>query len=225
MRVLVVEDYEPIREAVAQALREDGFAVDTAIDGKNGLWMARTSEHDAIVLDIMLPEMDGFELLKSLRSDDVSVPVLLLTARDGIDDRIRGLNGGADDYLVKPFSIAELVARVHALIRRSYGGANSKIVLGEIEIDTAARDVHRDGQAIELTAREFALIELLARKRGKVVSRTEIWNSLYDFSNETTSNVVDVYIGYLRKKLDNGSKDSIIKTRRGQGYIIEGSSE
>ncbi|QDV47572.1 Transcriptional regulatory protein CusR [Stieleria neptunia] len=223
MRVLVIEDYEPVRSAVVQALSEDGYAVDSAEDGRNGMWLAKSGEHDAIVLDIMLPHTNGIEILESLRSQQQHTPVLLLTALDEVDQRIRGLNCGADDYLVKPFAMAELLARVRALVRRSFGDGVSVIQVRDLTIDTSARLVSRDGEAIELTAREYNLLELLARRRGKVVTRTEIWKSLYDMENESTSNVVDVYVGYLRKKLDLPDQPSLIVTRRGHGYVLEAS--
>ena len=221
MRVLVIEDYEPVRSAVVQALTEDGFAVDSAEDGRNGMWLAKSGEHDVIVLDIMLPYTSGLEILESMRSKQQHTPVLLLTALDEVDQRIRGLNCGADDYLVKPFAIAELIARVRALVRRSFGDGVPIIQIRDLNIDTAARLVYRNGELIELTAREYNLLELLARRRGKLVTRTEIWKSLYDMDNDSTSNVVDVYVGYLRKKLDVADTPSLIVTRRGQGYLIE----
>ncbi len=221
VRVLVIEDYEPVRSAVVQSLSEDGFAVDSAADGRDGLWLARSGEHDAIVLDIMLPHTSGIEILETLRSQQQQTPVLLLTALDAVDQRIRGLNSGADDYLVKPFAIAELIARVRALVRRSYGDGISVIQVRNLVIDTSTRMVHRDGELIELTAREYSLLELLARRRGKVVTRSEIWKSLYDMESDSSSNVVDVYIGYLRKKLDAPTDPSLIQTRRGHGYLLE----
>lgn len=223
MRVLVIEDYEPVRSAVVQALTEDGYAVDSAEDGRNGMWLAKTGEHDAIILDIMLPHTNGIEILESMRSQQQHTPVLLLTALDEVDQRIRGLNCGADDYLVKPFAMAELLARVRALVRRSFGDGVSVIEVRDLTIDTSARLVYRNGEVIELTAREYNLLELLARRRGNVVTRTEIWKSLYDMESDSTSNVVDVYIGYLRKKLDVPDKPSLIVTRRGHGYVLEAS--
>ncbi len=221
MRVLVIEDYEPVRSAVIQALTEDGFAVDSAVDGSKGMWLAKSGEHDVIVLDIMLPHTSGLEILESMRACQQHTPVLLLTALDQVDQRIRGLNCGADDYLVKPFSVAELIARVRALVRRSFGDGVTTIELHNLKIDTSARLVYRNNELIELTAREYNLLELLARRRGKLVTRTEIWKSLYDMENDSTSNVVDVYIGYLRKKLDVFGEPSLIVTRRGQGYLLE----
>ena len=222
MRVLVVEDYEPVRNAVVQALTEEGYAVDSADNGRDGLWYAKSGEHNVIVLDILLPHVNGIEILQTLRGSENHVPVLLLTALDEVDHRIKGLDSGADDYLVKPFAIAELIARVRALLRRSYGDGTSTIEVGALRIDTAARLVYCNGKAVDLTAREYSLLELLARRRGKVVSRAEIWKSIYDFQADSSSNVVDVYIGYLRKKLDPPEGPSMIQTRRGLGYVLTG---
>ncbi len=223
MRVLVIEDYEPVRSAVVQSLTENGFAVDDAEDGNAGMWLAKSGEHDVIVLDIMLPNISGIEILESMRQRQQHTPVLLLTAADEVDQRIRGLNSGADDYLVKPFAMAELIARVRGLVRRSFGDGVSIIQIRDLRIDTSSRQVYRGDKIIELSALEYNLLELLARRRGKVVSRTDIWKSLYDMDNDATSNVVDVYIGYLRKKLDLPGEPSLIVTRRGHGYLIEAS--
>lgn len=225
MRVLVVEDYEPIRSAVVQAFTEEGYAVDSTGNGRDGLWYAQSGQHDVIVLDILLPHVSGIEILQALRSSNSHVPVLLLTALDEVDQRIRGLDEGADDYLVKPFAIAELIARVRALVRRSFGDGTSVIEIGALRIDTAARLVFCNDTAVELTAREYGLLELLARRRDKIVSRAEIWKSLYDFQTDSSSNVVDVYIGYLRKKLDPPEGPSMIQTRRGLGYVLMSRSE
>ncbi len=223
MRVLVIEDYEPVRSAVVQSLTENGFAVDDAEDGNAGMWLARSGEHDVIVLDIMLPNISGIEILESMRQQQQHTPVLLLTAADEVDQRIRGLNSGADDYLVKPFAMAELIARVRALVRRSFGDGVSIIQVRDLRIDTSSRLVYRGDKIVELSALEYNLLELLVRRRGKVVSRTDIWKSLYDMDSDATSNVVDVYIGYLRKKLDLPGEPSLIVTRRGHGYLIESS--
>lgn len=225
MRVLVVEDYEPVRSAVVQALCEEGYAVDESDNGREGLWFAKSGEHDVIVLDIMLPEINGIEILQTLRNQKSNVPILLLTALDEIDQRIKGLDEGADDYLVKPFSIAELLARVRALARRRFGEGISVVEIGAIRIDTVAKTVTCRGDEVLLTAREYGLLELLARRRGKVVSRDQIWKSLYDFEADLSSNVVDVYIGYLRKKLDPPGGPSLIQTRRGIGYVLTGRSD
>ncbi|MBI4617767.1 MAG: response regulator transcription factor [Planctomycetes bacterium] len=215
MRVLVVEDEVDLARAVRQALEEEGFSVDVAHDGESGLWNARTWEYDALVLDLMLPRIDGWTLLDRLRGEK-DVPVLILTARDAVSDRVRGLNAGADDYLVKPFSIDELVARLRALVRRSAGKASPVLEFGDIRIDTAARAVKRGGEPVHLSAKEYALFELLALHRGELVSRTTIYDHIYDEGDDTLSNVVDVYVANLRKKLGKG----LIETRRGQGYIL-----
>lgn len=220
MRILLVEDYEPIRASVAQGLREAGFAVDAAADGEEGLWYARTGEYDVIVLDLMLPKVDGLTILRTLRDAGLQTHVLVLTARDAMDDRVQGLDLGADDYLVKPFAFEELLARVRALVRRRYATKNPLIRVADLEIDTAARQVRRAGQTIPLTPREFALLEYLANRVGQVVSRTDIWEHVYDFHSDADSNVVDVYIGYLRKKIETSGLARLIHTRRGQGYVL-----
>ncbi|MDX1564040.1 MAG: response regulator transcription factor [Phycisphaeraceae bacterium] len=221
MRILLIEDYQPLRISVAQALVESGYAVDVAADGPKGLWYGRANPYDLIILDLMLPGMDGFEILQTLRNEECRSPVLILTARDGVEDRVRGLDGGADDYLVKPFALDELLARVRALVRRKYETGQSQVSVGDLQIDLARRQVRRGGHAVELTQREFALLEYLAMRPGQVVSRTEIWDHVYDFHDEARSNVVDVYIGYLRKKLHAPGTEPIIHTRRGHGYVLE----
>jgi two-component system OmpR family response regulator len=220
MRVLVVEDYAPVRDAVAVALREHGFAVDTAADGEEGLWLAESNPYDCIVLDLMLPRLDGLAVLQRVRRAGSQAAVLLLTARDAIDDRVRGLDLGADDYMVKPFALAELLARVKALVRRAYAARSPAIAIADLEINTATRRVRRGGDDVALSAREYALLEYLALRAGELVTRTEIWEHVYDFRSEAHSNVVDVYIGYLRKKLARDGRPRLIHTRRGQGYVL-----
>ncbi len=221
MRVLVVEDYSPIRESVVQALEEAGFAVDASAGGEEGLWHARSADYDALVLDIVLPQLDGLSILKRLRQAGSRTPVLLLTAKDTIADRVAGLDLGADDYLVKPFALEELLARVRALVRRKYETADPVVRVGDLEMDTTSRVVHRAGRHIDLTAREYALLEFLARRAGQIVSRTDIWEHVYDFRSTVESNVVDVYIGYLRRKIERPGQPRLIHTRRGQGYVLE----
>ncbi|HEX3719217.1 MAG TPA: response regulator transcription factor [Verrucomicrobiae bacterium] len=216
MRLLVVEDEEDLRHGLEQALREEGYAVDAAGDGTDALYKAETWEYDAIVLDIMLPGLDGLEILRRLRKKK-TVPVLLLTARDGFADRVRGLDLGADDYLIKPFDLGELIARVRALIRRSAGAPSPVLALGTVSVNTAARTVAVDDKEIELTAREYALLEYLLRRRGAVVSRTELYDHLFAEEDESYSNLLDVHVCNLRKKL---GKD-FIETRRGHGYVVE----
>ncbi len=222
MRVLIVEDYTPLRESLAQGLREAGFAVDVSSDGQEGLWYAQSNDYDAIVLDIMLPKLDGISMLGRMRKSGSQVPVLLLTAKDTVEDRVTGLNTGADDYLVKPFAFDELLARVRALLRRRYDKPDPVICIEDLQVDTSTHVVRRQGRAVELTAREFMLLEFLALRAGEVVSRTDIWEHLYEFHSSADSNVVDVYIGYLRKKLERPGLPKLIHTRRGHGYVLGG---
>jgi two-component system, OmpR family, response regulator len=216
MRLLVVEDEPRLLRNLAKALREEGYAVDTAEDGDEGLYKAETYDYDAIVLDVMLPQRDGWEILAKVRTQK-QTPVLMLTARDGPTDRVRGLDTGADDYLVKPFDLSELLARIRALIRRSAGQAKPSLELGDVVIDTRARSVVRAGQAVTLTAREYAILEYLALHRGEVVVRTTLYEHLFDENDDTLSNLVDVHVFSIRKKLGR----ELIATRRGQGYCIE----
>jgi DNA-binding response OmpR family regulator len=221
MRVLVAEDYAPLRQTLVEGLREAGFAVDDVADGKRALLKARQEPYDVVVLDLQLPEMDGLSVLRTLRREGIGHAVLILTARDGIEDRVRGLDAGGDDYLVKPFAFEELLARVRALVRRSYADRTVEMVVGPIRIDTAARHVTCHGRTVDLTAREYALLEYLARRKGQIVAREDIWNHVYDFSSTATSNVIDVYVGYLRRKLDRVlalDGPSCIQTLRGRGY-------
>ncbi len=217
MRLLVVEDEPDLLSVISQSLREDGYAVDTAADGEEGLFKAQGTEYDAIVLDLMLPRMDGFTVLKKLRKEGNKVPVLVLTARDALPDRVKGLDSGADDYLTKPFELAELLARLRALIRRSAGKASAAIDMGDVTVDTVARMVYKAGQTVPLTAREYSLVELLAMHRGELVSRSMIYEHLFDEEEDSLSNLVDVHVSNVRKKL---GKD-FIRTRRGQGYVID----
>lgn len=220
MRILLVEDYAPLRRSLEQGLREANFAVDASADGEEGLWYATTNPYDAIVLDLMLPKIDGLTLLKRLRDAGNQTAVLILTARDGVDDRVRGLNLGADDYLAKPFAFEELLARVRALTRRAYARKEPVIRVGPLALDTSARSVQIAGEPVALTAREYALLELLARRAGELVTRSDIIEHCYDFAADSLSNVVDVYIGYLRRKLERPGQPRLIHTRRGQGYLL-----
>ena len=215
--MLVVEDEADLRRALVQSLDETGYAVDQACDGEEGIQKATTWEYDAVVLDIMLPRRNGWEVLQTLRQTK-RTPVLILSARDALLDRIRGLDGGADDYLVKPFSFVELHARLRALIRRSAGQASSIVQIGGITIDTTKQSVTKDGETVILTPREYALVELLALHRGKLISRTLIYDHIFGEDDSSLSNLVDVHVSHIRKKLGSG----FIATRRGQGYIIDG---
>jgi two-component system OmpR family response regulator len=216
MRVLAVEDEPDLLGSLMKAMREDGYAVDGAPDGEDGLYKAESYDYDAIVLDIMLPGIDGWELLRRLRKTK-KTPVLMLTARDAVRDRVRGLDTGADDYLVKPFELAELLARLRALIRRSASQAQARLEIGSVVIDTAARTVTRNGETVTLTAREYALVEFIALHRGKVVTRTMLYEHLFDETDDTLSNLLDVHVSNIRKKLGH----DFITTRRGHGYCIE----
>lgn len=214
----MIEDEPDLRRALVQSLREEGYAADHAGDGGEGIFKLAASEYEAVVLDLMLPGIGGLEVLRKLR-ESRKTPVLILTARDGVGDRVKGLDAGADDYLVKPFSLAELLARLRALIRRSAGHAEPMIRLDPygVTIDTATRTVLRGGVPVPLTAREYALVELLALHRGKLITRTTIYEQLFGDDDDTLSNVVEVHVSHIRKKL---GKDLIV-TRRGQGYLID----
>jgi DNA-binding response OmpR family regulator len=220
MRVLLVEDYLPIQRSVAKGLREAGFAVDVTGDGEEGLWYATTNEYDVIVLDLMLPKVDGLTILRQMREKGRPGHVLILTAKDTVPDRVRGLDQGADDYLVKPFAFEELLARVRALARRAYRVKNPKLEVGDLRIETTSQRVWRGRQEVQLTPREYVLLEYLALRAGEVVTRTDIWDHVYEFNSEADSNVVDVYIGYLRKKIERPGKPALIHTLRGRGYSL-----
>jgi DNA-binding response OmpR family regulator len=223
MRILLVEDYEPLARSVAQGLREAGYAVDVSADGEEALALAESNPYDALVLDIMVPKVDGLTILRRLRGSGSPTAILVVTARDQLSDRVAGLDLGADDYLVKPFAFDELLARLRAVIRRRYRASTNVLQVGDLEIDSAARTVRRGGRGITLSAREFALLEYLALRRGQVVTRTEVWEHVYDFAAEPSSNVIDVYVGYLRRKLADGERGAarLIHTHRGLGYSLD----
>ncbi len=221
MRVLVVEDSPRLQRTLGLALRKSGYAVDSATDGEEGLWLAESHDYDVIVLDVMLPKRDGFSVLAELRRKNRPAHVLLLTARDTVADRVAGLDSGADDYLVKPFALEELLARVAALCRRAYGTKQTRLIIGDLEIDTAARHATRAGRALDLTAREYLLLEYLARRRGQVVSRAEIEEHIYNEQVDPLSNVVDSAVSCLRKKLAAAAAAPLIHTRRGLGYVLD----
>ncbi|MDB6166455.1 MAG: Two-component system, OmpR family, copper resistance phosphate regulon response regulator CusR [Lacunisphaera sp.] len=221
MRILLVEDSARLQRSLSGALRKTGYAVDVASDGEEGLWLAGSHDYDVIVLDIMLPKRDGLSMLAELRRLGRPVHVLLLTARDTVADRVNGLQTGADDYLVKPFALEELLARVQALGRRAYGTKQPRLLVGDLEIDTVARSARRAGQPVDLTAREYLLLEYLARRRGEVVSRADIEAHIYDEHVDPMSNVVDSAICSLRKKIGSTDEAPLIRTRRGLGYVLE----
>ncbi|MBO9368999.1 MAG: response regulator transcription factor [Chloroflexi bacterium] len=225
MRILVVEDEPGIARFIRQGLSEAGYAVDVASDGEEGLDYALAAPYDLLVLDILLPKMDGLRLLRELRERGVRTPVLLLTALDTVEDRVKGLDSGADDYLVKPFAFPELLARVRALLRRPPLQSNPVLRVGDLELDTVRREVRRAGRRIDLSPREFSLLEYLMRHPNQVLTRTQIAEHIWNFDFYAESNVVDVYIGYLRRKIDRGFDRPLIHTVRGVGYRLSAEEE
>jgi two-component system, OmpR family, response regulator len=220
MRLLIVEDDVKMAALVRRGLAEEGDAVDVARTGEDALWMAASAPYDAIVLDVMLPGIDGFETCRRLRDDDVWTPVLLLTARDAVEDRVAGLDGGADDYLTKPFSFAELSARLRALARRGAKKRPAILQVGELRLDPATRQAWRGDRRIELSAKEFAVLEAFMRRPGEVLTRLELLEHAWDFGYENRSNVIDVYVRYLREKVDRPFGANSIETVRGAGYRL-----
>lgn len=224
MKILLVEDSPRLTKSIATYLRRSNFAVDTTADGVAGLNLARTGDYDAIVLDIMLPGLDGLSVLRELRRSGVTTHVLLLTAKNAVDDRVRGLDTGADDYLVKPFALEELVARVRALCRRGHGHKTPCLSLSYLELDTSQKVVRSDGRMVVLTPREYALLECLMMHTGEVLGRSQIEAHIYDFAADPMSNVVDSAICSLRKKITPPGQPTLIHTRRGFGYVLAESS-
>jgi two-component system, OmpR family, response regulator len=220
MRLLVVEDDLKMAALVRRGLVEEGAAVDVARSGEDALWMAASAPYDAVVLDVMLPGIDGFETCRRLRDDGVWTPVLLLTARDSVEDRVAGLDGGADDYLTKPFSFAELSARLRALVRRGQKERPAVLEVGTLRLDPATRQAWRGDESIDLSSKEFALLEALMRRPGDVLSRLELLEHAWDFGYENRSNVIDVYVRYLREKIDRPFGVKSIETVRGAGYRL-----
>jgi two-component system copper resistance phosphate regulon response regulator CusR len=221
MRVFLVEDDTRIASFVAKGLRENAYAVDVATDGKEAIYRASVNDYDVIILDVMLPLKNGFEICAELRGQGIKTPIMILTARDAIEDKISGLDLGADDYLTKPFAFDELLARLRALLRRSSEIRPPKIVIGDLEIDTLAHRVWRGGGEIALTTKEYALLEYLAREKGKVLGRAAIAEHVWDDSFDPFSNLIDVYIKRLRGKMDEGFSVQLIHTRRGRGYVLD----
>jgi two-component system copper resistance phosphate regulon response regulator CusR len=220
MRVLVVEDDKRVARFIEKGLREASYAAELADNGDSGLRLALGGGFDVMVLDLMLPGRDGFDVLANLREKGVTTPVICLTARDSVDDRVRGLDLGADDYLAKPFSFAELMARIRALLRRGAALTTNTVVVGDLVIDLVGRRVERSGQRIDLSAREFALLECLGRSAGQVLSRTTLLERVWDMNQDPMTNVVDVHINRLRRKVDYGFAQPLIHTIRGVGYIL-----
>ena len=217
MRLLLVEDEPDLASALARTFSEDHFAVDVSHDGRDALFRLLNIDYDIVVLDLMLPGRDGLSVLKALREAGRTMPVLILTARDSVEDRVHGLNLGADDYLTKPFAVTELLARLAALLRRSAGQSSPEAITGDIRVDLTTRRVHRGTAEVDLTPREYGILELLIRRRGAIVTRTEIATSLYSDESEVVSNAIDVHVASLRRKLGA----DLVQTRRGHGYLIE----
>ncbi len=220
MRLLVVEDERKVASFIRKGLEEEGYAVDVAPDGRTGLQMALDGVHDLIILDLQLPKLDGISLLAQLRKSGVSTPVLLLTVRAAIEDKVLGLDSGADDYLTKPFAFQELVARIRALLRRQAATPETVLQVADLELDPSRRTVFRGGKRIDLTTKEFALLDYFMRNPGRVLTRTMIADRVWDYDFDSTTNVIDVYVNYLRKKIDSGREESLIRTVRGVGYML-----
>ena len=221
MKILFIEDSDRLRRSLGRGLERSGYAVDLAADGREGLEFARSYDYDVIVLDLMLPVLPGLEVLRALREEGNDVHILILSAKDQIDDRVRGLEMGADDYLVKPFDFDELCARIEALVRRRYRVKSPEIEIGPLRIDRSAKIVSREGEPLRLTPKEFALLEYLALRRGRVITQTQLVDQLYDSEADVGSNVVEVLVSTLRKKIHTPGEPPIVRTRRGFGYVIE----
>ena len=225
MRILLVEDDKKVASFIRKGLEEEGYAVDVAADGEAGLFMGLDRLHDLIILDVMLPKKPGFQVLRELRQAKVATPVLMLTARDTVEDKVQGLDAGADDYLTKPFVFAELLARVRALLRRRAETRSPRLQVADLVLDPATRSVTRGGQPITLTNREFALLEYFMRNAGRVLTRTAITEHVWDYDFDSGTNVIDVYVNYLRKKIDAGHEPKLLHTVRGAGYVLRESHE
>jgi heavy metal response regulator len=222
MRILVIEDEKHIADFIKQGLKEEGYSVDVAYDGEKGYFLAGTEEYDAIVLDLMIPKIDGVTLCKKLRQDKISTPVLMLTAKDSVDDKVKGLDSGAEDYLTKPFAFKEFLARIRVLLRKNKSAIPTKLQVADLGMDILTHKVTRDGKEIILTTKEFSLLEYLMRNVGSVVTRTAISEHVWDINFDTTTNVIDVHMAALRRKVDRTYKKKLIYTIRGRGYAIKG---
>jgi DNA-binding response OmpR family regulator len=221
MRILVVEDEAKVASFIRRALEEESYAVDLCADGSQGLDLASEGTYDLVILDLMLPSLPGMEVLKELRKQKIQTPVLILTARSKVDQKVQGLDAGADDYLTKPFAIEELLARVRALLRRNSGEATGLLQADDLVLNPATREVTRGGQRIELTAKEYALLEYMMRNAGRVLTRPMISEHVWNLDFDTFTNVIDVYVNYLRNKIDRGQERKLIQTLRGSGYMLK----
>ncbi len=220
MKILIVEDENRVSHFIQKGLREEGHAVDVAADGEDGGFLAEVNDYDLIILDVMLPKKNGITVCRELRDRGINTPVLMLTARDSVEDRVRGLDAGADDYLVKPFAFEELLARVRALLRRRSDSKNPTLTIADLELNPLSRAVTRSGKPIRLTTKEFSLLEYMLRNPDKVLSRTLIGEHVWDMNFDPESNVIDVYVSHLRAKVDKGFEQPLIHTMRGQGYML-----
>ena len=225
MRLLVVEDEKKLNDLITKKLEKEYYGVDSCFDGEEAIRYVEGTEYDAIILDIMLPKLDGFEVIKRIRTKKNKVPILLLTARDNIDDKVKGLDYGADDYLVKPFIFEELMARIRVLLRRNSGNADNVITVANLKVDLDAKTVFRDGVLIKLSGREYSILEYLIRNKGKILPRERIEDHIWNYEYEGGTNVIDVYIRYLRKKIDDSYTPKLIHTIRGLGYVLRVDNE
>jgi heavy metal response regulator len=220
MRILIVEDEKKVAGFIKKGLEEETYAVDVAYDGEEGFHLADMNQYDMIILDLMLPKMDGLEVLTRLRDKKVSTPILLLTAKDAVDDKVAGLNKGADDYLTKPFAFSELLARIRSLLRRGQAETQTDLKVGDLILDMVSHKVSRNGEEIELTGKEYSLLEYFMRNEGKVLTRTMIAEHVWDYNFDTFTNVIDVYVNHLRKKIDKKYPAKLLHTLRGVGYVM-----
>jgi len=221
MRILVVEDEKKIADFVKRGLKEEGYAVDAAYDGEEGLFLAKTNDYDLILLDLMLPKIDGLTICRKLKDLKVKAPIIMLTAKNTVKDKVLGLDSGADDYLTKPFAFEELLARIRAMLRKTDALSPTKLKVADLELDLVTHKVTRGSKDIELTAKEYSLLEYLMRNQGSIVTRTMISEHVWDIDFDTFTNVIDVYINYLRNKIDSGFKSKLIHTVRSRGYILK----
>ena len=221
MKILLAEDEVDLNNVVTRYLKKNGYSVDSVLDGEEALDYLEYSEYDLVILDIMMPKVDGFEVIKKLRDKGNHTSVLMLTARDSADDKVKGLDLGADDYIVKPFDFNELMARIRAVVRRKYGNSSNKLVIGDLILDTSEKSVTRAGKQIELTGKEYEVLEYLMQSKNRILSREQIKEHVWDFDYEGDSNIIDVLIKNIRKKLDNGTDKTIIYTKRGLGYFVK----
>ncbi len=221
MRILIVEDEKKVAGFIKKGLEEETYAVDVAYDGVEGLHLGEQGQYDLIILDLMLPEMDGLEVLSRLRKEEIDAPILLLTAKDAVEDKVMGLDKGADDYLTKPFAFSELVARVRVLLRRGKAETKTVLQISDLTLDLVSHKVNRNGEEIELTGKEYSLLEYFMRNQGKVLTRTMIAEHVWDYNFDTFTNVIDVYVNHLRKKIDKSYPKKLLHTLRGVGYIMK----